>query len=100
MVAETLMKNLVDYQSEEAMIAMRWQNPATGKIMKNQSLKGKPNAQPSGIQFNLANNNDDILVSIEESSMSKRYLNPFQSQGIDPFSMKLKQDNGESSLRI
>jgi hypothetical protein len=24
MVAENLMKNLVDYQSEEAMIAMRW----------------------------------------------------------------------------
>jgi hypothetical protein len=23
------MKNLVDYQSEEAMIAMRWNNPAS-----------------------------------------------------------------------
>jgi hypothetical protein len=39
------------------MIAMRWQNPSTGKIMK-QPLKGKPNPQPSAIAFNLANNED------------------------------------------
>ena len=68
---------------------MRWQNPSTGKIMK-QPLKGKPNPQPSAIAFNLANNED--LQSIDESMASKKYQNPFQSQGIDPFSMKLKQD--------
>jgi hypothetical protein len=53
------------------MIAMRWQNPSTGKIMK-QPLKGKPNAQPSAIAFNLANN--DEMQSIDESLMgSKKY---------------------------
>ena len=35
MCAETLMKNLVDYQSEEALISMRWQNPAQ-KLKKGQ----------------------------------------------------------------
>ena len=29
MYAENLLKNLVDYQSEEAFVQMRWNNPAT-----------------------------------------------------------------------
>jgi hypothetical protein len=40
MYAETLMKNLVDYQSEEAFIQMRWGTDLTGKMSsKSLSLK-------------------------------------------------------------
>ena len=36
MYAESLLKNLVEYQSEEALVSMKWTNPAL------KGLNGKP----------------------------------------------------------
>lgn len=56
MCAEMLLKNLTDYQAEEANVSLKWTNPA----MKGQKLKGHKTGQPlqpAAISFNL---NEDL----------------------------------------
>jgi hypothetical protein len=60
MYAENLLKNLSEYQSEEAFVSMRWTNPAALKAKGHSSgLKGslKAPSQPAPISFNL---NEDL----------------------------------------
>lgn len=95
------MKNLVDYQSEEALIAMRWNNPASkaGKKVPSGKTQTAP-SQPGAISFNLNDDLQQVAASqtLEESLTSSaakkaRYENPFNSS-VDAFSLRLKQPQG------
>eukprot|EP00350_Pseudokeronopsis_sp_OXSARD2_P011452 CAMPEP_0170566396 /NCGR_PEP_ID=MMETSP0211-20121228/79812_1 /TAXON_ID=311385 /ORGANISM="Pseudokeronopsis sp., Strain OXSARD2" /LENGTH=108 /DNA_ID=CAMNT_0010887555 /DNA_START=512 /DNA_END=838 /DNA_ORIENTATION=+ len=51
-LAENLMKAIVDYQSEENLLEMKYTNPAYKKDLKPLGLKGMMN-EPKPIYFNL-----------------------------------------------
>ncbi len=61
-MAEALLKTVVDYQSEEHHLQLKWNNPANKKN-KSIGLKGMQRADPRAILFNL---NEDIQ-EVEES---------------------------------
>jgi hypothetical protein len=93
--AESLLKNIVDYQSEEAEIQLKWNAVKGGKAGKplgsqHLALTGPSQPNPiSGVSFNL---NDDLRAATLDvshsisASQGPGYKNPFsQSRSVDPF---------------
>ena len=79
---------------------MKWNNPA----IKGGKKAAKAPSQPAAVLFNL---NDDLhhLAPVDESISSSakknqpKYENPFNSQSVDPFSLKLTKHTQDDPLR-
>ena len=79
-VAEALLKTVIDYQSEEQHLQMKWNNPASKKPI---SLKNMYKVDPNPILFNL-NEVEESKDHLESSVEKQSYKNPFTR--VDPFS--------------